>query len=166
MLKAGPQEAAGILAHEAFLLDSRRWDEWLALFTDDVEFWVPAWRTENEPTNDPQTQLSLIYLRGIGAVKERVWRVTSGLSRASETLHRTTHVLGSIMVQPGGSETECTLLSGGAVHVYSPTTTVQHCFFGRYQHTLRKVDDSWKIARKHVTLMNDCVPTMLDFYSI
>ena len=29
------------VAHEARLLDERRWDEWLALFAEDGRYWVP-----------------------------------------------------------------------------------------------------------------------------
>jgi 3-phenylpropionate/cinnamic acid dioxygenase small subunit len=29
------------IAHEARLLDERRWDEWLALFAEDGRYWVP-----------------------------------------------------------------------------------------------------------------------------
>ena len=32
---------AELLYHEAALLDERRFDEWLALFTDDALYWVP-----------------------------------------------------------------------------------------------------------------------------
>jgi len=32
---------AELVAHEARLLDERRHDEWLALFTEDGRYWVP-----------------------------------------------------------------------------------------------------------------------------
>ena len=31
---------------EAAYLDDRQWDEWLALFSTDCEYWVPSWLTE------------------------------------------------------------------------------------------------------------------------
>jgi len=33
-----------VIHREALYLDERRWDDWLALYHDDAEFWVPAWR--------------------------------------------------------------------------------------------------------------------------
>jgi 3-phenylpropionate/cinnamic acid dioxygenase small subunit len=33
-------------------------------------------------------------------------------------------------------------------------------------HTLRQAGGRWRIARKKVVLMNDTIPTMLDFYCI
>ena len=35
------REAADFVVREARLLDERRWDEWLALFSDDGRYWVP-----------------------------------------------------------------------------------------------------------------------------
>ena len=37
-------EAENLLYREAALLDEGSWDDWLALFTEDAVFWMPAWR--------------------------------------------------------------------------------------------------------------------------
>lgn len=36
------QEAEAFLFREARLLDERRLDDWLALFTDDSRYWIPS----------------------------------------------------------------------------------------------------------------------------
>ena len=38
-------EAEEFLYHEADLLDSRRFDEWLNLLADDIHYWMPLRRT-------------------------------------------------------------------------------------------------------------------------
>ena len=48
---------ADLLYQEAAYLDERRWIEWLRLYTEDAEFWIPAWYDDDRPTNDPQTEL-------------------------------------------------------------------------------------------------------------
>ena len=61
-----------ILALEAACLDEQRWDEWLALFAADCEYWVPTWVTEERLAEDPQSQLSQIYYSsraGLGYVQ-------------------------------------------------------------------------------------------------
>ncbi|MEA2987083.1 MAG: hypothetical protein QOD94_3337, partial [Alphaproteobacteria bacterium] len=45
------------LVHEARLLDEARFDEWLALFTEDAWYWVPV----DAEQKDPFTTVSLIY---------------------------------------------------------------------------------------------------------
>ena len=36
------QDAADLLHREAWCLDNKRWEEWLALYADDAIFWAPA----------------------------------------------------------------------------------------------------------------------------
>ena len=38
-------EVEQFLYHEARLLDERKFDDWLALLTDDVHYWMPIRRT-------------------------------------------------------------------------------------------------------------------------
>src|SRR5439155_10042637 len=59
----GGSLAAGVeLVHrEARLLDEQRWDDWLALFVEDCEYWMPAWKADGTPTANPQAELSHIY---------------------------------------------------------------------------------------------------------
>lgn len=47
-----------LVAHEARLLDERRYDEWLALFADDGRYWVPL---QGARQADPFTHNSLAY---------------------------------------------------------------------------------------------------------
>ena len=54
------REVAALINREAMLLDRRRWDEWIDLYTEDAVYWVPAWASEEETTTDPDTQLNLI----------------------------------------------------------------------------------------------------------
>lgn len=50
-------EIARFVYHEARLLDERRWDEWLALFTEDAHYWVPLARGQT----DAEEHNSLAY---------------------------------------------------------------------------------------------------------
>ena len=49
------------LYREARLLDDRQWDEWLELYAEDVEYWMPSWDDDDRITEDPHSQISLIY---------------------------------------------------------------------------------------------------------
>ena len=39
--------AQELLFREALCLDTRRWDDWLALYDEDATFWMPAWTDEH-----------------------------------------------------------------------------------------------------------------------
>ena len=79
------QEATELLYREAYFLDSQAWDEWLALFLEDCEYWAPAWKSEHEPTSDPKAEVSLIYYASRAGLEDRVWRVRSGRSVAGRS---------------------------------------------------------------------------------
>ncbi len=50
-------DIARFLYHEARLLDEKRWEEWLALFTEDGRYWVPLARGQT----DAEMHTSLAY---------------------------------------------------------------------------------------------------------
>ncbi len=136
----GGSLAAGIeLVHrEARLLDEQRWDEWLALFVEDCEYWMPAWKADGTPTTNPQAELSHIYYAS---------RVGSVLPAES-------------------SADRLKLDSTWVSHVFFPRSGESHAFFGRSEHELVLREGDWRIARKKILLQNDYIPTMLDVYCV
>jgi 3-phenylpropionate/cinnamic acid dioxygenase small subunit len=156
------EDCRALLAREARLLDERRWDEWLALYTEDCEYWVPSWHADR-PTDDPRSTLSLLYYDRRSGLEERVWRITSGLSAASNVLPRTTHLVASVEVI-GFDAASAQVRAAFTCHNLRAEGT--HTFFGLYDHTLRRTADGLRIARKRTVLMNDLIPGVLDIYSI
>jgi len=73
-------DASQVLYREAYYLDAQRWDEWLAMFADDCEYWMPAWKGEHELTDNPKREISLIYYGTRAGLEDRVWRIRSGQS--------------------------------------------------------------------------------------
>jgi len=158
--------AAEILYREALYLDERRWDEWLALYDSEVEFWVPAWKSEGEPTDDPTREVSLLYISTHLELEERVARVRSGKSIASNPLPRTAHAVTNILVEPGASRDELAVRSIATTHIYNVKRREQYLVFARCAYGFVRGDGVWRIRRKKALLLNDYIPTMLDFYTI
>ena len=158
-------EAAALLTEEAMLLDEQDWDAWLALYEEDAEFWMPAWKSESEPTTDPMKELSMIYYAGRSGLEDRIQRIRSGKSVASTPLRRTSHMVGNVMLagEDGGV---LGVKSSFNVHVYDTRAKSQHVFFGRTTHGLVRRAGQLRIRRKKVILANDCIPTMLDIYCV
>lgn len=157
--------AQDLLSREGRLLDERRWEEWLDLFAEDAIFWVPSWRDETSLCDDPARELSLIYMTSRAALADRVWRLNSNLSVASHPVIRTTHQRSDIEVEElaGG---ELLARSAYVVHTYNVKTERHHAFAGRSEHRLRHEAGHLKIAYRRSVLINDRIPTMLDFYMI
>lgn len=156
-------DAETLLIREALLLDRGDWDDWLALYTEDAVFWMPAWRDELNPTEDPDRELSLIYYKGRRNLEDRVWRARSGLSVASSPRPRVVHQVTNILVE----EDNCVAASF-ATHLFDKRAGRTHTFFGRYDYRLVRSagDGRWRIAMKKILLLNDTIPTVVDFYSV
>jgi len=155
-------DAEALLTREALYLDRGHWDEWLALYLEDAIFWMPAWRDELNPTEDPDRELSLIYYKGRRNLEDRVWRARSGMSVASAPRARCVHQVTNIFLEGGDRVT-----AAFCVHLFDKRAERSHSFFGRYDYLLaRDADAAWKIAVKKIVLLNDTIPTVVDFYSV
>lgn len=164
-MRAAPAEVTAILYAEAHALDRQDWDAWLALYADDAVFWIPAWPEAHRTTADPDTEISLVYCAARAGLEDRVWRVRSGLSVASAVLPRTAHAVTTSLLVAGDADS-AEVHSSFTSHVFDLKRGTQHAFFGRYEHRLRRTDAGWRITAKKIVLMNDRIPTMIDFYSV
>lgn len=158
--------ATDLLYREALYLDERRWDEWLDLFASPLEFWVPAWKSDGEPTSDPESEVSLLYISTHLELEERVARVRSGKSIASVPLPRTAHAVTNIMVEPEAEGDTLAVRSVATTHIYNVKRREPYLVFARNQYVLVETATEWRIRRKKVLLLNDYIPTMMDFYTI
>ena len=154
-----------LLFDEAACLDQRRWADWLALYADDAEYWVPAWTDAGRPTNDPQTELSLIYYNSKAGLEDRVWRIESGLSPASQPLDRTCHLITNIRLTNEDAERPI-VAAHWQVNAYKPGKQRSFLYYGFYEYVLRRTPKSYRIAKKKITLLNDIVEGVLDIYHI
>src|SRR3954466_7407471 len=77
------KEATQFLYREARYLDDRDWDAWLSLYADDAEFWMPSWDDDDKLTEDPQTEISLIWYGNKGGLQDRVFRIRTERSSAT-----------------------------------------------------------------------------------
>lgn len=157
--------ACAVLFREARLLDRGEWAEWAAMYQPDAVYWVPAWIDEYETTRDPQTEVSLIFHDSRRGLEERIARIESRKSITALPLPRTVHMIGNVEVTAAEPD-RITCESVFSVHVHDPRLGKEHLRHGRYRHELVREGEGWAIARKVITLVNDRVPTVLDFYSI
>ncbi len=153
---------AELIYREAAYLDEKRWAEWLALYAEDAEFWLPAWHADGKPTNDPQSQLSLIYYNGRAGLEDRIWRIQSGKSLASDPLIRTCHMVTNLRVTGAPKDGHASVESRWQVYIYRPSQWRASSYFGFYEHLLRPDSDGLRIVRKKIILLNDEIETALD----
>jgi 3-phenylpropionate/cinnamic acid dioxygenase small subunit len=138
---------------EAWLLDERKFGEWLDLFTDDVLYFMPRRKNVRRRESDREVtslgDLALIeddkrYLQ------MRVARLESGMAWAEDPPSRTRHLIGNLVVEPRDSGV---VQAKTAFLVYrSHLETDQQLFAGSREDVLRQVDGAWKVARRTIVL--------------
>ncbi len=166
MNREAVEQATELLYRQAYYLDTQRWDDWLALFTEDAEYWVPAWKGEHTPTDNPKREVSLVYYNKRAGLEDRVWRARSGKSVASAVLPRTQHSIANVMLDEGASSNRLLVFSNWTVQQFLVKEKVAETHFGRYEHELVRLDNAWRIARQKILLLNDYLPAKLDFYNL
>jgi 3-phenylpropionate/cinnamic acid dioxygenase small subunit len=157
--------AEELLFREALHLDRVDWTSWVEMYETDAEYWMPAWRDEYEMTEDPNTEISQIYHSSRYELEERISRIESRKSITALPLPRAAHHISNVLVHEATADLIRTTASF-IVHVYDARVAKQHGHFGRYEHTLVRNASEWRIKRKKIILINDQIPTILDFYSI
>lgn len=166
MNREAVEQATELLYRQAYYLDTQRWDDWLALFAEDAEYWVPAWKGEHAPTDNPKREVSLIYYNKRAGLEDRVWRARSGKSVASAVLPRTQHSIANVMLDEGASSNRLLVFSNWTVQQFLVKEKVAETHFGRYEHELVRLDSAWRIAKQKILLLNDYLPAKLDFYNL
>lgn len=146
--------ATDFLHLEARLADEGRYAEWLALWTDDAVYWVPA---TTDPGADPHKHLSHIY-DNRARLETRVKMLQTGVrwSQAPASLMR--RVIGNVEVRTAeGSElaVESNFILG---ELAVQARHEMHWWVGRATHRLRRVDGALRLAAKTVVLINAAEP--------
>ena len=143
-------ECEQFLVHEARLLDEARFDEWLALFTTDAWYWVPA-----EPGQaSPRDTISLIY-DDRRLLETRVRRLASPRIYSQEPRSRTSRIVSNVSIEDGDNNA-CTVRSKLLMVEYR--RDAQRLFAGTAFHRLVQVDSLILIASKRVNLLNCDAP--------
>lgn len=151
------------LYREARLLDDRQWDEWLTCYAPDVTYWMPAWDDDDQLTEDPQSQISLIYYPNRDGLEDRVFRIKTERSGASTPEPRTSHTVSNVeRLEDRGDEVDLRYNFHTLNHRYKVT---DH-FFGTMFVTLRQSSDGLLIARKTIVLKNDYIRQVIDIYHV
>jgi 3-phenylpropionate/cinnamic acid dioxygenase small subunit len=141
------QQVEKFLYCEAQLMDEHRYDEWLALWSEDALYWVPAGRDDI----DPKREISLIYDDSV-RLQLRVARLKSGFALAQEPKSRMRRLVSNIVIEEtanGELETASNFL------LAELRRGKQDIFAGRTLHRLRPHGDSFKMVIKKVLLVNN-----------
>ena len=144
------QEIEQFLYREARLLDERKFNEWLELFTDDIRYWMPVMSTVERGSREVATGREMAHFDdNKGTLTIRVKRLYTGSAHAEEPQSRTRHFVSNVEVTENGAE--LTVYSNFIVY-RTRLETDENWFVGRRVDTLRKAGNGWNIAKRVMTL--------------
>ena len=157
------QDAADLLHREAWCLDNKRWEEWLALYADDAIFWAPAMVGDEGWTDDPDNDVSLMYMDRSG-LEARVFRIEGGDSYATDPLPHTAHLVTNVLVH--GDRDDLTDVSAAWMVHSSARVRGGTVRGGLYEYRLGDTSAGLKIAEKKIFIHDDRIVGPIDIYNI
>ena len=146
-------EVEEFLFHEADLLDSRRFDEWLSLLADDIHYWMPLRRTTTAREVDREFTRPggmALFDDDKEILTMRVQRLSVGRAWAEDPPSRTRRLITNIRVladADGELQVACNF------KLYrTRLNSEEDSWIGRREDTLRRQGDSFVLARRHIFL--------------
>ena len=148
------RDVENFLYREAELLDDRRYEDWLDLWTEDAHYFMPIrrnikfgqWDAEN--TNELE-DISW-FDEGKQTLTSRVVQLNTGIHWSEEPPSRICHMVSAVRIDE---------VNGNEVSVHSRfliyrnrLADEQNFYVGKREDTLRRVGGKWKIARRKVIL--------------
>ena len=145
------QEIEQFLYQEAALLDSRKFEDWLALLAEDVLYWMPNLQEDSDPTEDG----TIVYEDYTG-LQARVGKLLHPLNPTQLPPPRTQHMVSNVVVKEN-KDNEVLVTSNQILYVIQGSRKTD--FPGSCEHVLlRQAGQRWSIRRKKITLISNDQP--------
>lgn len=139
------------LFHEARLADENRYDEWFALWTQDVRYWVPA----NVDDYDPDEHVSILY-DNRDRLQDRIDRLKSGGAWSQEPQSRMRRLISNIQIEPPDRPDEVRVVSNFVLGELRHGR--EAVYFAQQKHRLRWTPSGLRMAAKTVLLVKNNEP--------
>ena len=148
------QEVEDFLYQEAELLDERRYEEWLELFTEDASYFMPMRR--NVPADELEREFTREGLdvnwfdEGKDTLTRRVKQIRTGVHWAEQPPSRICHMVSNVQILHA-SPAEVAVKSRFLLY-RNRVETETDFLVGKREDLLRRVSGDWRIARRKIIL--------------
>jgi 3-phenylpropionate/cinnamic acid dioxygenase small subunit len=142
------QALIDFVLREARLLDEQRFEQWVALFTDDGHYWMPVeWRQ-----TDPKLKVSLMYEDKL-LLQIRAERLKGNRTFSQKPKSRSHHLLQTPQVDRRNDDGNEYIL-WTAMHYVETRQDEQTLYAAWATHHLTMIDGCLRIRLKRVDLVN------------
>jgi 3-phenylpropionate/cinnamic acid dioxygenase small subunit len=153
------EDVEEFLYREAELLDERRYEEWLDLFTEDARYFMPMRR--NVPAGEPAREFTREgedvnwFDEGKDTLTRRVKQILTGVHWAEQPPSRICHMVSNVQILravPGGPAPAEVDIKSRFLIYRNRVETETDLLVGKREDSLRRVDGAWRIARRKIIL--------------
>jgi 3-phenylpropionate/cinnamic acid dioxygenase small subunit len=146
--EATRQDLIDFVVNEAHLLDTRRYEEWNALFTDDAFYWIPLVPDQEDGLNHTSHLYEDKLLRDL-----RIERLKSPRAFSQQPPSRCHHLLQVPVVEQFDAEANRYVVRTGFHYTESQGDELQF-YVGTFFHHLTVQDGALRMTLKRVNLLN------------
>jgi 3-phenylpropionate/cinnamic acid dioxygenase small subunit len=142
------------LYHEARLADEARYAEWLALWTDDGVYWVPA---TTDPGATPDTHISHVY-DNRARIDTRIKLLQTGHRYSQEPASLMRRLISNVEVTTAAKGELVAESNFILAELAVQARHEMHWWAGRSTHRLRRIGGDLRMCGKKVVLVNAAEP--------
>ena len=135
------------LFRQAEILDEKLWDDWLALFTKDGHYWMPAEADQTDGEGVPN-----IFWEDLDLMKMRIRRNNHPRAHSQAPENRLCHVVSNVIIESEDADGDIVVRS--RFHCAEYLRYEIRSFTGKYRHYLKQVPDGYQIALQRADLVN------------
>ena len=147
------REVEQFLYREADLIDERRFDDWLDLLAEDLEYWMPVRSTRalgDEANEFAKPGESAFFDDDKASMEQRVRKLHTGYAWAEDPPSRTRHCVSNVRI--GAASGELVEVRCNFMLYRSRLAADEDLWVGRREDRLRRNGESFLIARRHIYL--------------
>lgn len=133
---------------QAEILDDKRWEDWLRLFTEDGIYWMPA-----SPEQETGDGVPNIFYEDVNIMKIRINRVTHPRAHSQRPPTQTSHLVSNVIIENEDARSG-DVIARSRFYVSEYRNDVLRHFAGRYRHDLKRTEEGYRIRQQRVDLVN------------
>lgn len=155
-------EIEQFLFYEASLLDDGKYDQWLDLFTDDLEYFVPIRETLDNPEQGVGDNNRIVMMNdNKTSLQIRIARLGTGMAHAETPPTRTRHSISNIMISGNNDEYQV------RCNFHISATRLEKMEFSYYGYrldTIQRSDKQLTISKRKVILDQTLLPRAISIF--
>ncbi|PTQ50857.1 MAG: aromatic-ring-hydroxylating dioxygenase, beta subunit [Hydrogenibacillus schlegelii] len=154
------REIEAFLYLEAELLDDQRFQEWLALLTDDVQYVMPVRITREKAQGKGIIKNMSHFVETKYTLRKRIERLDSEYAWAEDPPSRTRHFVSNIRIAPDRPDAgEVSVKSNVLVYRSRGDDPTYDILSAERHDVLRRTPEGWRLASRTIYLDHSVVTT-------